>query len=139
MTEAATIATGDGLKAESAAINRLRKGDLDSLSELIPLYQPVLYRYLYRLVNDTAEAEDLFQDTWLRVAQSIHRYDSARSFHHWLFSIAHNLAIDHLRRRRPEVLGEEPAAGSAQSALHELLEAERTAELSRAVDDLPAL
>jgi len=139
MTWVASIAIEDDLNAESTAIYRLRKGDLDSLSELIPLYQPGLYRYLYRLVNDPAAAEDLFQDTWLRTVQNISRYDPARSFHHWLFSIAHNLAVDYLRRRRPEVLLDELVAVTARSALHEILEAERDAELSHAVDELPAM
>jgi RNA polymerase sigma-70 factor (ECF subfamily) len=141
MTWAVTIAIEDGLSAEPEVVTRLRKGDLDSLTDLIPLYQQSLYRYLYRLVNDQAAAEDLFQDTWLRAAQNIRRYDPARSFHHWLFSIAHNLAIDYLRRRKPEVLAADfvPAATLQESALQQMLDAEVSAELSRAVGDLPAM
>jgi RNA polymerase sigma-70 factor (ECF subfamily) len=139
MTWAASIGAEDDLNAESAAINRLRKGDLDSLSELVPRYERSLYRYLYRLVSDLPAAEDLFQDTWLRAAQNIGRYDPARSFQHWLFSIAHNVAIDYLRRRRPEALLEERVVAETRSALDELLEAERGAELSHAVNELPAM
>lgn len=54
-----------GLEAEVA---RLRRGDLDALAELVARYQHRLYRYLLRLVRQPAEAEDLFQQTWLRVA-----------------------------------------------------------------------
>src|SRR5580704_1463663 len=107
MTWTLTISEEDGLTAESEPLARLRNGDLDSLAELIPLYQNRLYRYLARLVSDPAVADDLFQETWIRAAANIRKFDPNRSFDHWLFSIAHNLAIDHLRRRKPEALVEE--------------------------------
>src|SRR5487761_972982 len=92
-----------GLEAEVA---RLRRGDLDALAELVTRYQHRLYRYLLRIVRQPAEAEDLFQQTWLRVATQIRRFDPRRNFEAWLFTLARNLAIDHLRRVRPESLDE---------------------------------
>ncbi len=144
MTWAVVIFPEDALAGETEAVARLRKGDLDSLSELIPLYQNRLYRYLVRLVFDAATAEDLFQETWLRASDNIRRYDPNRSFDHWLFSIAHNLAIDHLRRRKPEALIEDfvpavnQAAAPAAEALDRLLDTERAAALSNAIGELPA-
>ncbi|HVB08706.1 MAG TPA: sigma-70 family RNA polymerase sigma factor, partial [Candidatus Acidoferrales bacterium] len=90
-----------GLDADVA---RLRRGDLESLAELVTRYQHRLYRYLLRIVRRPAEAEDLFQQTWLRVATQIRRFDPHRNFEAWLFTLARNLAIDHLRRVRPESL-----------------------------------
>src|SRR6202046_5035503 len=87
-----------GLEAEVA---QLRRGDLDALSALLTRYQNRLYRYLLRIVRQPAEAEDLFQQTWLRVAEKIHSYDQRRNFEAWVFPLARNLAIDHLRRVRP--------------------------------------
>src|SRR5271156_2294781 len=92
-----------GLESEVA---QLRRGDLDALSALLTRYQNRLYRYLLRLVRDPAEAEDLFQQTWIRVAEKIRQYDSRRTFEAWLFTVARNLAFDHLRRIRPESLDE---------------------------------
>ena len=80
---------------------KLRRRDPETLVALVGRYQHRLYRYLLRLVHDSAAAEDLFQQTWLRVVQNIRRYDPRRSFEAWLFSVAHNLAMDHLRRRQP--------------------------------------
>ena len=135
-----------GLEAEVA---RLRRGDLDALAELVARYQHRLYRYLLRLVRQPAEAEDLFQQTWLRVAGQIRRYDPRRNFDAWLFTLARNLAIDHLRRVRPESLDDHeageyertPAAlrDSAPPALDALIARERTYLLAAALDDLPAL
>jgi RNA polymerase sigma-70 factor (ECF subfamily) len=51
-----------------------------------------------------ATADDLFQQTWLHVVRQLHRYDSTRSFDTWLFAIAHNAAMDLLRRRPNERL-----------------------------------
>ncbi|HXJ17333.1 MAG TPA: sigma-70 family RNA polymerase sigma factor, partial [Candidatus Polarisedimenticolia bacterium] len=85
-----------GMEAE---VNQLRRGDLDALSALVTRYQNRLYRYLLRLVRNAADADDLFQQTWIRVAERIRRYDARQNFDAWLFTVARNLAIDHLRRR----------------------------------------
>src|SRR4029077_18353976 len=82
--------------------------------ELIARYQNRLYRYLLRIVRQPAEAEDLFQQTWLRVVEKIRSFDASRNFDAWLFTLARNLAIDHLRKIRPESL-DEPLANSWHS------------------------
>ena len=92
---------GVGLEADVA---QLRRGDLDALSTLVSRYQNRLYRFLLRLVRDRSEAEDLFQQTWIHVAEKIRRFDPSRNFDAWLFTVARNLAIDHLRRIRPASL-----------------------------------
>ena len=85
-------------------VARLRSGDPAALAEAVGHYQHRLYRYFMRLVRDPASADDLFQQTWLHVVRQLHRYDSARSFDTWLFAIAHNAAMDLLRRRPGERL-----------------------------------
>ena len=52
------------------------------------------------------EAEDLFQQTWLKLVEKIGSFDESRNFDTWLFTLARNLAIDHLRRLRPQSLDE---------------------------------
>ena len=91
---------------------RLRRGDTDGLAGLMQRHQDRLFRYLLRLTGDEAMAEDVFQQSWLQVAERIGRYDAARPFAPWLFTVARNLALDQLRRVRPESLEEadEPAA-----------------------------
>jgi RNA polymerase sigma-70 factor, ECF subfamily len=135
-----------GLEAEVA---RLRRGDLDALAELVARYQHRLYRYLLRMVHQPAEAEDLFQQTWLRAAGQIRRYDPRRNFDAWLFTLARNLAIDHLRRVRPDSIDSReadeyertPAAlrDSASPVIDALIARERTYLLAAALDNLPVL
>jgi RNA polymerase sigma-70 factor (ECF subfamily) len=86
---------------------RLRRGDTAGLAGLMNRHQDRLFRYLLRLLGDEAVAEDTFQQTWVRVAERIGRYDRSRPFGPWLFAVARNLALDHLRRRRPESLDEQ--------------------------------
>ncbi|MFZ0640323.1 MAG: sigma-70 family RNA polymerase sigma factor [Candidatus Acidiferrales bacterium] len=135
-----------GLDADVA---RLRRGDLDALAILVQRYQHRLYRYLLRLVRQQAEAEDLFQQTWLRVASQIRRFDPRRNFDAWLFTVARNLAIDHLRRLRPESLEEHeagesrntPAALRASDAppVDVMIAREHSRFVASAMENLPTL
>ncbi len=125
---------------------RLRSGDMEAVAQLVERYQHRLYRYLLRLVSRPSMAEDLFQQTWLRVMERIQYYDPRRSFEGWLFAVAHNLAIDHLRRRQPESLDEPLPSGETQSdltrsvnpgALELLLTKERADYVLDAIAELP--
>jgi RNA polymerase sigma-70 factor, ECF subfamily len=151
----ATALSLEGLVALDADVVRLRRGDLNALSELMTRYQNRLYRYLLRIVRQPAEAEDLFQQTWLRVVEKIRSFDASRNFDAWLFTLARNLAIDHLRRVRPQSLDEplaEPLANSGHSEtvadripskdrtpLDHALAAERRTEITEAMAGLPMI
>jgi RNA polymerase sigma-70 factor, ECF subfamily len=112
MGATATLLEGlEELVAVDTDVARLRRGDLDALSGLIARYQNRLYRYLLRMVRQPVEAEDLFQQTWLKVVEKIRSFDASRNFDAWLFTLARNLAIDHLRRIHPQSL-DEPLADS---------------------------
>ncbi len=120
---------------------RLRRGDTAGLTGLMGRHQDRLFRYLLRLLGDEAVAEDAFQQTWLRVAERIGRYDAARPFGPWLFAVARNLALDHLRRREPESLEEiaEPAAPRDSDPLARAADGQRRAGLVEAVAGLAPL
>ncbi len=131
---------------EDAAL--LKRRHPEALNALVTRYQHRLYRYLRRLVGDGAAADDLYQQTWLRVLDQAGRYDARRAFEPWLFAIAHNLAVDHLRRKRPGSLHEPAAPGAPapveilaapdDGALERYLAGERAAALQAALDELPA-
>src|SRR5579863_2787725 len=118
--------TWEGRVAAESEVARLKRGDLDALSELITRYQNRLYRFLLRIVREPAEAEDLFQQTWVRVAEKIRQFDASRNFEAWLFTLARNLAIDQLRRIRPESLDEQvPGDARGETAADKLASRER--------------
>jgi len=89
------------MEDENTEIARgLRRRDPGLLDRLIEKYQHRLLRYLVHLTGRRELAEDLFQETWIRVLEGGHKYDGRHEFSTWLFAIAHNLVIDHLRRRK---------------------------------------
>jgi RNA polymerase sigma-70 factor (ECF subfamily) len=132
-----------------AAVLQLRRGEPDALAALMARYQNRVYRYLLRLVRQPADAEDLFQQTWLRVAEKIGSFDTSRNFDAWLFTLARNLAFDHLRRTRPSSLDEPVSSDSPDdtmasrlasgdpSPFDRLLAGERARLLAGALENLP--
>jgi len=91
-----------GLESESSAIARgLRRRDPDLLDHLIEQFQHRLFRYLVYLSGSRELAEDLFQETWIRVLERGHQYDGKHEFGTWLYAVARNLTIDHLRKKNP--------------------------------------
>jgi RNA polymerase sigma-70 factor (ECF subfamily) len=90
---------------ESTEIARgLRRRDPDLLDRLIEQYQHRLLRYLVHLTGRRELAEDLFQETWIRVLERGHQFNDKYAFSTWLFTVARNLAIDHMRRKQPASL-----------------------------------
>ena len=92
----------NGMESEASVIARgLRRHDPDLLDRLIEQYQHQLLRYLVYLVGNRELAEDLFQETWIRVLERGHQYDGRHEFSTWLYAVARNLTIDYLRKKNP--------------------------------------
>ena len=87
-------------ETETAKIARgLREKDMELLADLVGRFQHRLVRYLLYLTGRREYAEDLAQETWVRVLQRGSQYNGRQQFDPWLFAIARNLAIDYLRRK----------------------------------------
>ena len=86
-------------RANAAIARGLKKQDPELLDELIELYQHRLLRYLLFLTGKREVAEDLFQETWMRVLLRGAQYNGKARFDTWLFTIARNLVIDLSRKR----------------------------------------
>ena len=88
------------VRQESQAISAgLKRQDAGLLDDLIVRYQHRLLRYLLYLAGNREQAEDLFQEVWMRVLVRGGQYNGQARFETWLFTIARNLLID-LRRKR---------------------------------------
>ena len=77
-----------------------RTGSGDACTALVRRFERPVYNLVARLVQDPALAEDLTQDAFLKMFRGLGQYDASLRFSSWLFRIAHNTAIDHLRQRR---------------------------------------
>ncbi|WP_332699043.1 RNA polymerase sigma factor SigW [Halalkalibacter lacteus] len=83
-------------------IREVRKGDQQAFSEIVDLYKDKVYQVAYRMVGNMHEAQDVAQEAFLRAYTNIDRFDINRKFSTWLFRIATNVAIDRLRKKKPD-------------------------------------
>ena len=86
------------LAAEAAA------GSQRAFRELLERYERPVFSIVYRMVRDRALAEDLTQEAFIRAFRAIGGYNPGYKFSSWIFKIAHNLTIDHLRKRRIDTI-----------------------------------
>ena len=138
----------NGMENESQAIARgLRRRDPDLLDQLIERYHYRLLRYLLCLTGSRETAEDLFQETWIRVLERGRQYDGKSKFEAWLFAIARHLVIDLQRRRQPRYLdlldteadGKPESRVEGQPSASELVARRETSErVGAAMVGLPA-
>lgn len=76
-----------------------RKGDMSAFELLVRRYQDALVNYIYHIISDYHRAEDLAQETFLRVFKNASRYEPKASFKSWLYTIATNLSRNEVRNR----------------------------------------
>jgi len=103
-----TVATADEqIRQENLAVSAgLKRQDAGLLDELIVRYQHRLLRYLLYLSGNREQAEDLFQEVWMRVLVRGSQFNGQARFETWLFTIARNLLIDQRRKRTMSSLDE---------------------------------
>lgn len=103
--------------SDQDVIARAREGRETAYRELIDRYQRPVTSLIYRLVRDRELAEDLAQETFIKVLNALDRYDPSHKFSSWIFKIAHNTAIDQLRRKEIATLSLDgsPYARDAES------------------------
>ncbi len=90
--------------ADSELVTRACAGREDGFEELVRRYQRPIVAYVYRMIGDYEAALDLTQEVFIKVYNSLARYRAEYKFSTWIYRIAHNVAIDHLRRKsaRPQ-------------------------------------
>ena len=130
---------------------RVKAGDQAAFDFLVQKYRRPLVSFMYRMARNTAAAEDLAQEVFLRVYRSRQSYEATAKFTTWLYRIATNLAVNHARdtrKERPEVTLslDEPdeetgttmdVADSSMSAEEGLVRRERLAAIRGKVEALP--
>ena len=95
------------------------RGSEDTFEELVRRYQRPIVSYVYRMLNDYDSSLDVTQEVFIKVYNSLERYSSDYKFSTWLYRIAHNAAIDHIRRRsgKEQSLETESQEGTYQMQL----------------------
>ncbi len=135
--------------ADGDLVRRAIRGRDDGFEELVRRDQRPIVSYVYRMTGDYEAALDLTQDVFIKVYGSLARYRPEYKFSTWIYRIAHNTAIDHLRRqstREHELRArsadgdtyERPVASDAPTPEQLSERAERRAEIEDVVQNLPA-
>ncbi|HUQ31589.1 MAG TPA: sigma-70 family RNA polymerase sigma factor [Pyrinomonadaceae bacterium] len=134
--------------ADCELVTQAVAGREDGFEELVRRYQRPIAAYVYRMVGDYEAALDLTQEVFIKVYNSLRRYRPEFKFSTWIYKIAHNAAVDHLRRYSTrgtsaltsEFDGEQydlPIESRRLSPEQESERAERCAEIQLVVSCLP--
>ena len=102
LAERRTASQGKARLAEledNRVVQRFLDGEERAFNELVRRYDRRLQNFVYRTIGDRERAEDLIQETFVRVYRHIHRFDQTRKFSTWIYTIAGNLAKNELRNR----------------------------------------
>jgi RNA polymerase sigma-70 factor (ECF subfamily) len=129
------------VQEEQVWILRTLQGDSEAFAELVRRYQRPVYLLAYRMLGNGPDAEDVAQETFLRAYQALASFEIGRRFSSWLLSIASNLCIDLLRRRKLAWLSLEDvtyrAAASQEEPVSGALRREQADQVQRLLARLP--
>lgn len=92
---------GDQFPPDAELAKRAGEGDVDAFSVLLKRYQNSVYAILYNLSQKAEIADDLTQQTFVKVWSALPGFEHRSSFYTWLYRIAHNVFYDHARKREP--------------------------------------
>ncbi|HEX2254955.1 MAG TPA: sigma-70 family RNA polymerase sigma factor [Thermoanaerobaculia bacterium] len=92
-----------------------RGGADDAFRLLVERFERPVFSLVVRMVRDRGAAEDLTQETFVKAYRKLRTYDPERKFSSWLFKIAHNATIDHLRRRELETVPLDSGGGDDEA------------------------
>lgn len=116
------------------------RGDAGAFETLYKRHRGALYRFVLRAIKHRSAAEELFQEVWIRVIESRSRYTPQARFTTWLYTIAHNLLVDHWRRKGLSLvqLEDEPGVAASDNPARQAEARETLARLLQAIEALPA-
>lgn len=132
------------------SISALKAGNKSEFGRLLEKYSDPVYRVALRMVNSEQDAEDVLQETFIKVFKNIGRFEERSSLSTWIYRIAINEALMHLRKRSPEMvsLDEEVETNDGDLEPREIADwrlipeeefstSETRAELDQAIQKLP--
>jgi RNA polymerase sigma-70 factor (ECF subfamily) len=140
----------EATESDEAVVARVLSGDEDLFALLVRRYQTRVHAHVAKMIGHREDALDLTQEIFLKVFQALSRFNPEYKFSTWLFRIAGNAAIDHLRKKRPRMVPLEVPDPDGQGRVSSteysssdldpfgmLRNLERGRAISKAIADLP--
>lgn len=85
---------------DSYLINKIKEGNYNAFNLLIHRYESYVYTILRRMLTSKEDAEEAFQDTFMKVYRSIDKYQDSSKFSSWVFKIAYNTGLDYIKKTK---------------------------------------
>jgi RNA polymerase sigma-70 factor (ECF subfamily) len=125
------------MEGDEALMLAYAGGDAAAFATLYGRHKGPVYRFILRSVRGPAEAEELFQDVWMKAIEARARYAPTAKFTTWLYTIAHNRLVDHWRSRGLAVVSlDDEEAGIAEPAASPSVDPLRIAQARQALGRL---
>jgi RNA polymerase sigma-70 factor, ECF subfamily len=127
---------------DEALIVFIREKDKQAYSLIMDRYGTKIRRYINRLINNDADAQDLVQQVFINVYTDIFSFDEKRKFSSWIYRVAHNVAVNYLKKKRIKIsLESNPAVAnklfSKEDVFEEVAREEAKDKMTSLLDDLP--
>lgn len=127
-----------GTLPDADVVRLAQQGRELAFRELVRRYERPVFSLVYRMVRDRETAEDLAQDAFVKVLNHIDKYSPEFKFSSWLFKIANNVAIDHLRRRKLDTISMDGSPHATTASDVEASTIELASEQESALDEMEA-
>ena len=127
-----------GTLPDADVVRLAQQGRELAFRELVRRYERPVFSLVFRMVRDRETAEDLAQDAFVKVLNHIDKYSPEFKFSSWLFKIANNVAIDHLRKRRLDTISMDGSPHASTASEIEATTLNLESEQENALDELEA-
>ena len=127
-----------GILPDADVVLLAQQGRELAFRELMRRYERPVFSLVFRMVRDRETAEDLAQDAFVKILNHIDKYSPEFKFSSWLFKIANNVAIDHLRRRRLDTISMDGSPHASTASEVEATTLNLESEQESALDELEA-
>lgn len=140
----------EGAKTETFSLEALRNGDRAEYARMVETYSATIYRLALKMLNNPQDAEDILQETFIKAYRNLKGFDGRSSLSTWLYRIATNEALMHIRKKRPDTISIDEPVETEEGEQEprqivdwccipedELMTAESRAYLNKAIDTLP--
>jgi len=120
--------------SDEALVRDVQEGSIAAFEVLVTRYQTKLHSFVTYLIRDPAEAQDVVQESFIRLYKTIERVDTGKKFSSYLFSVTRNLAISYLRNRKQHAPLVETLAATGESPEAALEQKDTVLRIEKALD-----